>query len=598
MLLCRCCLLGLFLPLIVFAPSYSQVVVSDSPTATFQAKVRVVVVDVVVTTSKDEPITGLHKEDFQLFENGHPETLASFEEHSGIPDVPALALQAKLPLNTFSNTLLAKTGDAANVLLLDALNTPLQDQSWVHGKMIKYIKDVHPGTRLAVFTLGSRLRFVQGFTSDPAVLVAALNGKKTLGNPQLSGLLPTSAETDANQRLVAQMQEMNAANSSAQQQAGIEALQQFQRETAIFQTDARIQTTLEAMQQLARYLEGIPGRKNVIWFSGSFPLTIFADFPRLYAEEVKKTANLLAAAQIAIYPIGAGGVDVNRQYDFSGPQPPKIAGATPERQMTQYQTQDLQQESTERNASNASMDELAIDTGGEAIYNTNGLNDALGRVLNDGTHYYTLTYAPTNKSMDGRLRHIEVKLTNGSYRLAYRRGYYADDTMMSMAAPAKPSGDPLRPLMDHGTPDSTEILYKLHLEPSTPQPAAGAAPAGDNPKLKGPITRYSANFAVSPEHLSLQPGPDGLRHVNLEVTLVGYDRDGTPLNWMVRMLQFALPPERYAAVQASGLTFGLEIDVPPSDAYLRSGVYDTGSNKAGTLEIPLAAVVALAPAPK
>jgi hypothetical protein len=42
----------------------------------------------------------------------------------------------------------------------------------------------------------------------------------------------------------------------------------------------------------------------------------------------------------------------------------------------------------------------------------------------------------------------------------------------------------------------------------------------------------------------------------------------------------------------------LEIDVPPSDAYLRSGVYDTGSNKAGTLEIPLAAVVALAPAPK
>jgi hypothetical protein len=61
------------------------------------------------------------------------------------------------------------------------------------------------------------------------------------------------------------------------------------------------------------------------------------------------------------------------------------------------------------------MDELAKDTGGEAIYNTNGLNDAVNRVLNDGTHYYTLTYTPTNKKMDSRLRHIEVTLTQGDW---------------------------------------------------------------------------------------------------------------------------------------------------------------------------------------
>ena len=57
------------------------------------------------------------------------------------------------------------------------------------------------------------------------------------------------------------------------------------------------------------------------------------------------------------------------------------------------------------------MDELARDTGGEALYNTNGLNDALDRVLSHGTHYYTITYSPTNKNMDGRLRHIEVKVS-------------------------------------------------------------------------------------------------------------------------------------------------------------------------------------------
>ena len=35
--------------------------------------------------------------------------------------------------------------------------------------------------------------------------------------------------------------------------------------------------TLEAMQQLARYLAGIPGRKNVVWFSGSFPIALDPD---------------------------------------------------------------------------------------------------------------------------------------------------------------------------------------------------------------------------------------------------------------------------------------------------------------------------------
>jgi hypothetical protein len=67
---------------------------------------------------------------------------------------------------------------------------------------------------------------------------------------------------------------------------------------------------------------------------------------------------------------------------------------------------------------------------------------------------------------------------------------------------------------------------------------------------------------------------------------------------MVRMIQLTLQPDRYAAVQARGLSFNLEIDVPAADVYLRSGVYDQGSSKAGTLEIPLAAVVAQAAAPK
>jgi len=599
----RVCLLGVVLLLVFPVCSQTSNPDSSNQQPTFRANVRRVLVDVVVTNAQDAPVTGLPKEQFQIFEDGHPQTLTSFEEHAGLPDMSAL--QAKLPPNTFSNLPLAKTGDAANILLLDALNTQMSDQSYVHAQMIKYIKGIRPGTRLAIFTLGARLRFVQGFTGDPAVLMAAVNGQKSAGNPQLSPLLQTSTQIDADNRITTQMQEMAATTGSAQIQASADALKQFQQETASSQTDARVQITLEAMQQLARYLQAIPGRKNVIWFSGSFPLSILGDFSlggaevmRQYQGDVARTANLLTAAQVAIYPIGAQGIAVDRQYDFSGPLPPKIAGVKAEQQMTQYQVGDLQGGATERNASFAAMDELAKDTGGEALYNTNGLNDALDRVLSHGTHYYTITYSPTNKNMDGRLRHIEAKVSGGNYHLSYRRGYYAtEDTFMPAAQP-KTAGDPLRPLMDHGTPDSTAIVYTMRVLPANPEPAPGAQRAGDNENLKGPVTRYSAAFAVSVDHLTLEPAPDGVRHGNLEVTLLGYDRDGKPLNWMVRMLELTLPPDRYAVAQARGVSFSLEIDVPAAAVYLRSGVYDQGSSRAGTLEIPVAAVVAQATAPK
>ncbi|MGO9083857.1 MAG: VWA domain-containing protein [Candidatus Sulfotelmatobacter sp.] len=589
----RGCLLGLVL-FSVFPVSGQNANPESTEPTTIRANVRRVLVDVVVTNSKDEPVTGLAQEQFQVFEDGQPQSLTSFEEHAGVPDMSAL--QAKLPPNTFSNLPLVKAGDAANILLLDALNTQMQDQSYVHAQMIKYVNGIRPGTRLAIFTLAERLRFIQGFTGDPALLMAAVNGQKSAGNPQLSALLQTSAETDANNRAVDQIQEMAGATGSAQMQASAAALQQFQQETASSQTDVRIKMTLEAMQQLARYLQGIPGRKNVIWFTGSFPLVIFGgDFNRPLQLEVEETANLLSAAQVAIYPIGAQGLAIDRHYDFSGPQSPKIANA---QQMTQYQVSDLTTGSTDRTAAFATMDEIARDTGGVAFHDTNGLNDALDRVLNHGTHYYTITYSPGNKEMDGSLRRIEVKVTGGSYHLAYRRGYYAKDEAFVQAAKSNPASDPLRPLMDHGTPDSTAIVYTMRVLPANPQPAPDAARAGSNENLKGPVTRYAVNFTVPADNITLEPAPDGARHGSLEVTLLGYDRDGKPLNWMVRILQLTVAPDRYAAVQASGLSFSLEIDVPAADVYLRSGVYDLGSSKAGTLEIPLAALTAQAAAPK
>ena len=42
-------------------------------------------------------------------------------------------------------------------------------------------------------------------------------------------------------------------------------------------TEERVRITLTAFQDLARYLAGYPGRKNVMWISGAFPIVLFPD---------------------------------------------------------------------------------------------------------------------------------------------------------------------------------------------------------------------------------------------------------------------------------------------------------------------------------
>ena len=112
------------------------------------------------------------------------------------------------------------------------------------------------------------------------------------------------------------------------------------------------------------------------------------------------------------------------------------------------------------------MDELAKDTGGQAIYNTNGLADALTRISDASANYYTLSYVPPNAANDGAFHKIQVKLP-GNYKLSYRRGYFASDPTAEAASEAKSHRDPLSTFMGPGLPDSTDfaLAVRRHSRP-------------------------------------------------------------------------------------------------------------------------------------
>jgi len=557
-------------------------------TATIKAKSQLVLVDVVVTNDKGDPITGLEKKDFEVLEEGKAQTIANFEEHHAAP-ITQIQMPP-MPPHVYTNFPLIQAADSINVILLDALNTQTRDQVYVRAQMLKYLKTIPPGTRVAIFTLASQLRMLQGVTTDSTRLLAALNAM----GPQQSGLFASAEENEANDRLVEflQQEEMNAPARNRDLAAvdPVEVAKQFIADTAAFQTAERISTTLDAMQHLAFYLAGVPGRKNVIWFSGSFPSGIFGD-PDLvdplnnastFQEEIRKTTNLLASAQLSLYPVAAEGLASDAVYEANGEE---IGGKRPSLAMRD-QLKQMQVGETSRDLNHTTMDQLAKDTGGQAYYNTNGLSGALARVVNNGSRYYSLTYSPTNSTMDGKFRRIQVKLLNGKANLAYRRGYYAKDRETRK----KSDADPLIPLLGRNMPDYTQILLKLLVQPLSPQPPADTPRIGSNTDLKGPTTRYSVDFAIPVSDLKLDPASDGSRHGNVEVALVAYDQEGKPLNLVVSKGEVSLQANEYASVLKGGLPIHKEIDVPEGRVYLRTGIYDLNSSNAGTLGVPLTTV--------
>jgi len=546
----------------------------DAGRPVFKTNARTVVVDVVVTGKNGRPVEGLRREDFLAEEDRKPQAISYFEEHSVAP--PAPVELPKLPPNVFTNVPPAPPTDSVTVLLLDSLNTPIEDQSFVRAQMLKYLKALPPGRRMAIFALGMRLRYIQGFTDDASLLIAVLENKKSGASPQRSPLLRSPDDMAA---------EAQASDLGAEHAAAAAAFQQFQGEQADFQFGQRVGLTLEAFQQLANYLAGVPGRKNVVWFSTAFPVVVSPSpdmndaMPRDYQDTVKKTDDLFAAADVAVYPIAAGGLAPDATYGASRQGPSSLLG-----------------DSIRRNANFATMDEIARDTGGEAIYNTNGLNEALAKVDEHGSHFYTIAYTPTNAAADGRYRKIEVKLAPSvaaGYKLAYRRGYYAASAKVIQARASRPPADPLHPSMGPGIPASTQIPFALRVQRAA-NPAGSGPSAGGNAKLKGPTTRYTVDFVIAARGLRLDPDPahPGDRLGGAEAAMVLYDREGAPVNWLEKVVDLGMNATQYADVQANGVHLRLEIDAPKEAATLRAGVYDIHSQLAGTLEIPLSAVTA------
>jgi VWFA-related protein len=615
------CIVVLF-PIMVLAqaPSGQETgIATNSPTdSTLRVNSRAVLVDVLVTDKKGAPVQGLAQSAFSIKEQGKQQTITFFEEHRSTESIEQENIP--LPPNVFSNHPDEQQPAAVTVLLLDALNAPVEDQSFVHQQALQFLKTARPGSRMAIFTMSSGLHFVQGFSEDPAVLIAALNAKKGNGVEQSSNLT-TAAEANAGQGLVNMMSETTPTQSTpngssptvpAASPSMIAGLQGFLHEMGNAEWSDREYRTLTNLQQLATFLGAFSGRKNLIWFSTSFPASVFGMTEPRFEGDVKKTVNLLTAARVALYPVDARGVSDHAFFTAGSGQtndaalPREMSGASgappipggSNSSMTagaiggpdtgnSASENPLATENEQTDSKHATMDMLAHDSGGRAFYNTNGLSNVIAEIGKAGADFYTLSYVPENAKMDGGFRNIAVEVAGQKYTLSYRRGYFATEADRPGAAETAASAgtgqsgkpvNPLTPFMALGMPESEQIGYRVAIKPAT-EPTEGAK-----------TSSYEAEFLVTVDDLKLNVDGEGTRTGTLVVGLTVYDRYGQVVNQQARRAALTLTPEVYAVVKTSGLKIKAKFEAPAGQYWLRTGVYDEGSTKVGTLEISLTAV--------
>lgn len=521
---------------------------AESAATTFHAESRLVVLDVVVTGAHRQPVTGLTQADFTLLEDGKPQQILFFEAHVP-PSGSALRAQPPIPANQYTNVS-EQAPSSINIVLFDALNTPLTDQPYAREQMLQWLRTLPGGQQLALFELGSRLRMIAGFTTKSEDLVAA--AKKTVVHH--SEMLDSRDERQDDEAQLGLMRE------GSPNQGFFDAFQKFMEDNWAARDQNRAYATLQAFADLAHAVSGFRGRKNVIWLAEEFPVyfgpEINPDDPHpnihSYADLTRETAGKLSASQMSIYPIDVRGLAPLTGAAASAGGPPRRNGV--------MEVENL----------HISMDELAKQTGGRAYYNTNDLRLAMQRSLENGSHYYTIAYTPQNREWNSRYRQVKIRLAQPGLEAEYRRGYFA--------TPEKPPSEDeshaeLVRAIQPASPQSTMITLRAQVVP----PDAGHA-------------NVRIDFTVDAAGLVFTDAPLNRKDAKLEIVAVAWDKSLKEAMNSSHRVELDLPPDRYDSIMRNGLSGHQELKLQPGSYIVRVGVMDDGSQKIGTLDLPVEVV--------
>jgi hypothetical protein len=317
----------------------------------------------------------------------------------------------------------------------------------------------------------------------------------------------------------------------------------------------RMAQVMAALQQIGQASTGTAGRKNLIWVGNGFPSANLVGLDQRQADLIESamkrcTARLLAA-RITMYIINP------------------TASST---SVVEVDTPDDLNTSLDENGSDpfgsgtVSFTNFAPSTGGVAFTGRNDLNNVIAEGVAKGQDYYTLSYSPTNTSMDAaKFRNIRIVMKDPDLHATTRTGYYPE------------TAADLNPVLDK-TMSSKQVTANLKLDLSAALTTTISYNGLSVVATKSAVGTYAIQVAENGIGWS-DPGADGTQHAEATVAAGWYDSKDKLLGHVIREEIFPRGDSN------AGASFTLPIALPSNVARVRFVVRDAFNGHMGTVDV-------------
>ncbi|HSD66018.1 MAG TPA: VWA domain-containing protein [Vicinamibacteria bacterium] len=412
---------------------------APAETPTFPAQVEQVIVDVVVTDKKGTPIRGLQQKDLTVLEDGVPQQIASFEAVQ-VPDQPS-AVPPPPPRVTVNTTPEERRGRTF-VILFDDMNITPWKANQAKAAVASFLeKGTREGDRVTLISSAGGVWWTARMEAGRQKLLDMVKRFDGRYIPDTSMERMSDYEAmrihiyrdpQVVERVLRRYEQYGVAAALSRRQDSSDMTSGTVDDPYVtgrasevyYQAVTRLRTTLDALERALNGLAAAKGRKSVILVSEGFIHDINVD-------EFKRVNEASRRANAAIYFLNARGLEgmpIEMTAQF-GPALPD---------------QDVGFAFAETLDAVAGADEVADDSGGFTVRNTNNLAAGIQKIANETQAYYLLGYIPTNTTRDGKFRKIQVKLASPKGReIRARKGYYAPSDAGRTAMAPKKGVDPV-----------------------------------------------------------------------------------------------------------------------------------------------------------
>lgn len=508
----------------------------QQPPVTFKVDVNYIEVDASVTDAQGNFVRNLTRDDFQIVEDGTPQTLSAF----AMVDIPVthadppLFARSAIPPDVVSNR--TPFEGRVFVIVIDDLHTRFARTARTRAAARQFVERyVGANDLVAVVNTSGYGKAMQNFTGNRALLLKAID----------SGL---GGKEDSSTSAALQDYYMNRDTPGAAGNVNASFNEMMRYNNA--------RNSMRTLKSLADFMAGMRGRrKAVVLFSEGINYDTVDGFNNPHATDVQhEMRELIAAAthaNVSFYPVDPRGVTSGMEDAI------ELGGVPADGSISPTQLMD------EMRLEHDSLRTVAEETGGFAVLNQNDFRSAFARILDDNSSYYVLGYYPSNDKRDGRFRTIQVRVLKPGLRVRTRRGYTAP-------VPAKKESP------TKGTPaerTSPELLDALE----SPVPVSGLTVSAFAAPFKGPgnMDAIALALEVDASTMTFAAKADGRYANDLEVTLYAIDNASNKVKDGAHdVVSVVLKPQVTEMRSPFRVIRGLK--VPPGKYQLRIGARESG----------------------